>query len=153
MPRSRPRCAAVHGSAAGDPFIIVKPERAYVEELEAPAGNLRIAYTAKPWAPHPLDPEVIKAVEEVASVCEEMGHIVEEASPDADFEKVNAAVMIAFGMAETGISELAAAMGRKISADYLEPLGPGKGTQGRYGQARHGRFDVVTHADAQNSRQ
>ncbi len=112
---------AVHGAEAGDPFIIVSPQRPYVEELKASVGKLRIAYTSEPWAPHPLDPEIVKAVEEVASACEEMGHVVEEASPEVDFEKVNTAVMNAFGMADAGISKQAEAMGRKISADYLEP--------------------------------
>ena len=112
---------AVHGAEVGDPFIIVKPERPYMEELKAPRGKLRIAFTTEPWAPYPLDAEIVKAVEKVASVCEEMGHVVEEASPEVDFEKVNVAVMHAFGMADAGISKFAEAIGRKISADYLEP--------------------------------
>ncbi len=112
---------AVHGAEVGDPFIIVKPERPYMEELKAPYGKLRIAYTTEPWAPYPLDPEIVKAVEKVASVCEEMGHDVEEASPKLDFEKVNTVVMNVFGLADAAIAKFAEAMGREISSDYLEP--------------------------------
>jgi amidase len=112
---------AVHGAEVGDPFIIVKPERPYMEELRAPCGKLRIAYTAEPWAPYPLDLEIVRAVQKVASVCEEMGHDVEEVSPELDFEKVNLVVMNVFGLADAGIAELAEAMGREISSDYLEP--------------------------------
>jgi len=112
---------AVHGAEVGDPFIIVKPERPYMEELKAPFGKLRIAYTAEPWAPYPLDSEIVTAVQKVACVCEEMGHVVEEDSPKLDFEKVNTVVMNVFGLADAGIAELAEAMGREISSAYLEP--------------------------------
>jgi amidase len=112
---------AVHGAAAGDPFIIVKPERPYMDALKAPGGKLRIAFTAEPWAPYRLDPEIVMAVEKVATVCEEMGHAVEQASPELDFEKVNVAVMHAFGLADVGITKFAEAMGREISSEYLEP--------------------------------
>jgi amidase len=112
---------AVHGAAAGDPFVIVQPEQPYIKELGAPCGKLRIAYTTDPWAPYPLDPEVVSAVHRVASVCEEMGHVVEEAAPKLDFKKVNTVVMNIFGLADANISKVAETMGRKINSDYLEP--------------------------------
>ncbi len=112
---------AVHGAEAGDPFIIERPRRPYMQELKAPREKLRIAFTAEAWAPYPLDPEVVKAVEKVALVCEEMGHQVEAASPNLDFEQVNTAVMTGFGLADVGIMASAKAMGREINSDYLEP--------------------------------
>ena len=112
---------AVHGSDVGDPFIIVKPERPYMEELRAPAGNLRIAFTADPWGPYPVDGEIQKTVEKVASVCEDMGHSIEAASPALDFVKVNTVVMNVFGLADAGIAKTAESMGRNLSLDYLEP--------------------------------
>lgn len=112
---------AVHGTEVGDPFIIVKPERTYMEELQAPAGKFRIAFTTDAWAPYPVDAEVKKAVEKVASVCLEMGHSVEADSPPLDFEKVNTVVMNVFGLSDAGIAEMAETMGRELSLDYLEP--------------------------------
>jgi amidase len=112
---------AVHGGEVGDPFIIVKPERSYVEELQAPVGKLRIAFTTEAWAPYPLDTEIINAVQKVAAVCEEMGHAVEADSPALDFIKINTVVMNVFGLADAGIAKIAESMGRDLSLDYLEP--------------------------------
>lgn len=112
---------AVSGAGVGDPFIIVEPKRPYTEEFEAPCGNLRIAYTVEPWADHRLDPEIVKAVHKAASVCEEMGHVVEAAAPRLDLEKANQIVMNVFGLAAAGTAQYARALGKEISLDYLEP--------------------------------
>jgi amidase len=112
---------AVHGAGIGDPFIIVKPERPYMEELNIPTDKLRIAFTADPWGPYPVDPEIIEVVAKVASVCEDMGHSVEMDSPELDFEEVNTVVMNVFGLADVGLAKIAREMGREISPDYLEP--------------------------------
>ena len=112
---------AVHGAEVGDPFIIVKPTRPYLEELNAPGEKLRIAFTTDAWAPYPVDWEIQRAVEKVASVCEEMGHSVESDAPQLDFEKVNSVVMNVFGLADAGLAKSAELMGRAINLDYLEP--------------------------------
>jgi amidase len=112
---------AVHGAGVGDPFIIVKPERPYMEELNVPTGKLRIAFTADPWGPYPVDPEIIEVVAKVASVCEDMGHSVEMDSPELYFEEVNTVVMNVFGLADVGLAKIARKMGREITPDYLEP--------------------------------
>jgi amidase len=112
---------AVHGAQMGDPFIIVKPERPYTGELQAPIRKLRIAFTTDAWGPYPVDGEIQKIVEKTASVCEEMGHRVEVESPPLDFVKVNTAVMNAFGLADADLAEDAEDMGRELSLDYLEP--------------------------------
>jgi len=112
---------AVHGAEVGDPFVIIKPERPYIQELQAPVGNLRIAFTAAAWGPYPVDEEILKAVEKVASVCEDMGHKVEADSPPLDFVKVNTAVMNGFGLSDAGLAEDAESMGRELSLEYLEP--------------------------------
>ena len=112
---------AVHGAAVGDPFIIIKPERSYLEELLIPINKLKIAFTAEAWGPYPVEDEIRQTVEKVAAVCEDMGHDVEINSPPLDFVKVNSAVMNAFGLADAGIAEDAKFMGRELSLEYLEP--------------------------------
>jgi len=82
---------------------------------------LRIAFTAAAWGPYPVDEEILKAVEKVASVCEDMGHKVEADSPPLDFVKVNTAVMNGFGLSDAGLAEDAESMGRELSLEYLEP--------------------------------
>jgi amidase len=112
---------AVHGSGIGDPFVIPKPERPYVEEMRSPLGRLRVAFTKKAWAPYPVDPEIVKTVETVASVCEDMNLLVEEVSPLLDYAKINSVVMNVFGLADRGMARFAEQMGRELSLDYLEP--------------------------------
>ena len=112
---------AVHGAAPGDPFIIVPPQRSYLEELNAAFEKLRIAFTTEPWAPYPVDAEVKKAVEKAACVCQEMGHLVEADSPQLDFLGVNTVLMNVFGLSDAGLAQHAEAMGRELNLDYLEP--------------------------------
>ncbi len=112
---------AVHGAEVGDPFTIVKPTRPYLAELTAPGQKLRIAFTTDAWAPYPVDREIQRAVEKVASVCEEMGHSVESDAPQLDFEKVNWVVMNVFGLADAGLAKFAESMGRELNLNYLEP--------------------------------
>ncbi len=112
---------AVHGAEAGDPFIIVKPERPYMEELQPPAGNLRIAFTTDAWAPYPVDAEIKKTVEKAASVCQAMGHSVQADSPQLDFIKVNTVLMNIFGLSDVGLAKVAEDLGKELSLDYLEP--------------------------------
>ncbi len=112
---------AVHGAAVGDPFIIIKPDRPYLEELEAPLEKMKIAFTAEAWGPDPVDKEIRKAVEKAAAVCEAMGHDLSADSPALDYAKVNTAVMNAFGLADAGLADEAESLGRALNPDYLEP--------------------------------
>jgi len=112
---------AVQGTEAGDPFIIVQPKRPYMEALQAPAQKLRIAFTAEPWAPYPVDAEIKQAVEKVASVCVDMGHSVEADSPQLDFVRVNTVLMNVFGLSDAGLAKFAEDLGKELSLEYLEP--------------------------------
>jgi amidase len=68
-----------------------------------------------------VDPEIQQAVENVAAICEEMGHSVESDAPKVNFEKVNSVVMNVFGLSDAGLAKIAEPMGRELSLDYLEP--------------------------------
>jgi amidase len=115
----------VSGPAAGDPFIITQPVRPYAQEVNAPAEeHLRIAWTANSWQPGGfVDPEVVRCVEQVVSECERAGHELIEASPVFDYEEYLKAVCVAwaFGL-YAGMDMFAAAMGRTISEETLEPV-------------------------------
>lgn len=82
-------CAALldvcEGPAPGDGFEIARPERPYLEELGRPSGRLRIACTSTAWSGVPLDPSIRQALEATAALCEELGHEVEEVSPEFDY--------------------------------------------------------------------
>ena len=114
----------VSGSAPGDPFIITQPVRPYAQEVNVPAERLRIAWTANSWQPDSfVDPEIVRCMEQVVSECERAGHELIEANPVFDYEEYLKAVCVAwaFGL-YAGMDMFAAAMGRTISEETLEPV-------------------------------
>jgi amidase len=114
---------AVHGPGIGDPFIIAPPQRPYLEEISRPLGQLRISFTAKPWSRFPPDPEIVKSVEAIAAKCAAMGHIVEEAAPKYKDESLRKALLHVLALAALkAAQDAAAATGREMNADYLEPM-------------------------------
>ncbi len=114
---------AVGQPGVGDPFVIVQPQRPYLQEVSAPVGRLRIAFTTTPWGAFSIDPGIRTAIEQVAARCEAMGHEVEEATPPLDYEPFLYAncVMWAFGF-DAHLDVVAARLGRKVSLDTLEPV-------------------------------
>lgn len=110
------------GCEPGDPFIIVQPNRPYLEELSQPTGRLRVGVGRTKWGLSDLDPEVLRAIDSTASLLEEMGHSVTEIEPPFKFEEL---AKIMLGLSDLGASSLeiaARAMGRTITADMLEPV-------------------------------
>lgn len=70
---------AMVGHLAGDPYW-ADPEPSYLTALEIPPRRLRVAFTKA--AGVFVDPEVERAVDDVAAGCDDLGHVVEEAGPD-----------------------------------------------------------------------
>jgi amidase len=114
---------AVSMPAAGDPFVIRQPDRPYLEQVGAPAGQLRIGYCTQPWAPYPVHPEIAGCVESIASECEAMGHAVEEACPRYDFDEyIRALTRVWAPSTAAEAIALAERFDREVSLDYLEPV-------------------------------
>ncbi len=112
---------ATHGASPGDPFVIIPPTRAYVEEIGAPVGRLKIAYAKESWTGIAADPEIAEAVERVAALCAELGHEVVEGRPEINAEAYAMATMNAWcGFLAMGVDGLAAATDRVPSLDTLE---------------------------------
>ncbi|RWK47262.1 MAG: amidase [Mesorhizobium sp.] len=108
------------GPHPGDPFIIVQPNRSYVEELSQPTGRLRVGVARTSWGAVSLDPEVLHAVEATATLLQEMGHTVTDMEPP--YEPVDYSSTFCFSPAGIWLEEAARAIGRTISADTLEPV-------------------------------
>jgi amidase len=112
---------AVHGPAVGDPFNIAPPSRSYLEDVTSPPENLKIAFTSTGWDGSKSDPACIEAVEETTKLLESLGHTVEEAAPQFDFEALlNAAVPAWTGWVAGAVETARAQLGREPSADKLE---------------------------------
>jgi amidase len=108
----------------GDPFVIKQPEHPYLQQIDAPVAPLRIAWTTHSWQPGTrVDPEVMRCVEQVASLLAAQGHAVVEDSPLFEYETFLRAICVgwAFGF-DVEIDELAVLMGRRVDHTTLEPV-------------------------------
>ncbi len=115
---------AVRGPGIGDTVIAPAPQRAYLEELGADPGRLRIGLLDV----HPrgdfLHEDCVTAARAAASMLEGLGHIVEPAWPaclaDATLvEKFMALWATQLAMAARDFGET---LGRELTADDMEPV-------------------------------
>lgn len=110
------------GPDLGDPYWPPLPSRPFFQEVGADPGELRVAFTDSLPKGSQLHPDCVEAVREAASLCEALGHRVEEASPDINFDLMNRSFMIVWssGCAST-LEAIARLKGRSLSPDDLEP--------------------------------
>ena len=73
---------AIAGPMPGDPYAAIPPARPYLAEVTTEPGRLRIAFAKAAPTGVSVDPACVAAVEDAATLCEALGHHIEEASPD-----------------------------------------------------------------------
>jgi amidase len=111
---------AAEGPAAGDHFEIDRPRRPYLSELERPCEPLRIGFTGNAWSGVDVDASLASALRRTAELCESLGHRVEEASPEFDYEPyLEAQKIIWWAHTRQDIDSVAAVLGREPSCDNL----------------------------------
>lgn len=113
---------AVMGPAPGEPIPFCSPERPYIVEASREPGKLRIAVCKDRWGPIAYDKVIANETARVAKLCEDAGHIVEQAAPPIDYEQylhvfkriwcIDISAMLDYEAGE---------MGRSISMDTVEP--------------------------------
>ncbi|MER5620135.1 amidase [Streptosporangium sp. NPDC002544] len=110
---------AVGGMAPGDPYTAPRPYRPYREEVGADPGTLRVGLLAT----HPtteLDQEVVDAVQAAGHLLENLGHVVEEAHPEALFQPAEEAQILMPVFQALDLHLWGKAIGRPITADDLD---------------------------------
>ncbi len=114
---------AVAGPAPGDPYWAPPAERAYLDEVGADPGRLRIALQTEAFNGADVDPECAAAARDAARLCESLGHEVEEARLEIDRESFARAtqVIIASSVLEALIAR-SQELGRECRADDVEPM-------------------------------
>jgi Asp-tRNA(Asn)/Glu-tRNA(Gln) amidotransferase A subunit family amidase len=75
---------ATAGPGPGDPYVAPPPARPFLAEVGADPGTLRIAFTSATPNGAPVEAECLRALREVATLCGDLGHRVEEADPKID---------------------------------------------------------------------
>lgn len=114
---------ATSGPDTGDPYPAPPLSRPLVQEVGVDPGKLRIAYTGRAMGGVEVHPDCLKAVDDTARLCRDLGHQVEE-----DFLRLNEEQMIsAFlvlwsaGCAST-LDSLGQGLGRAVGPEDVEPL-------------------------------
>jgi len=113
---------ATHGPAAGDPYCAPAFGGSYLTEHVKAPGTLRIALDTAALTGMPTDPACVAAAQHAARVCESLGHVVEEASPDFDRQAFRVATGVAVSanvanQVDARLTEL----GRSLRDDDIEP--------------------------------
>jgi amidase len=123
---------ATHGAEPGDPYAVPAPLYAYADEIKRKPKKLRIGYATTNLAGQKVHADCIAAVRAVAQTCEDLGHIVEEASPHIEMAVLSEAFMAvwASGLAQQ-VDMIAMLTGTKPSPKTLQGLTLGLYEAGR----------------------
>jgi amidase len=110
------------GPAPGDPYAVPPFERPLAAEVGAPAGKLRVAFTAGSLFGKGTHPECRAAVESATRLLADLGHEVEEARPAFDRElQVRAYLTQIAASVASEIETMGRWVGRKPAPAYFEP--------------------------------
>ena len=82
--RRAPRCG--RRPDVGAPAMIAPFARPLAQEVGAPTGKLRIAWTTTPASGEKIDPECVKAVHETVRTLEGLGHTLIEGGPKYNWD-------------------------------------------------------------------
>jgi amidase len=74
----------VAGAGPGDPYVAPAPARPYRDELGANPRSLRIAFTTVAPNGVKIESGSLEALRDIAKLCADLGHRVEEADPAVD---------------------------------------------------------------------
>lgn len=109
------------GPDPGAPYYPPPPARSFLSEVGNPPGRLRIGFSLHTPRGHDLHPDCRRVVTETARLCEELGHIVEEASPHWGVIEAGSAytTVVNANIART-VADRARELGRPPGPDDLE---------------------------------
>jgi amidase len=114
---------ATSGPDVGDPYWAPPPARPFLQEVGAAPGKLRIAFTTTAATGAEVHPDCVAAVRDVAALCSDLGHEVEEAAPAVDGQMLTQTFITVWsaGCAFT-MDGVALSTGRTATQDQFEPL-------------------------------
>jgi len=110
------------GPGPGEYVPLAKPAEAFLDQVNAAPGRLRIAWSSRLKGSAKPDRACIDAVEQAAQLCAELGHDVEEVTPQISYpEMVEVCFALYIAQTRPGIEAIAAVTGRTPGPDNLEP--------------------------------
>jgi amidase len=114
---------ATAGPDAGDPYWAPPTARPFIQEVGADPGRLRIAFTTSTPRGVKVHADCIRAVEDAATLCADLGHEIVELAPELNGELLTKNFMILWsvGCAWT-IDGFGLATAQAPAKDQFEPL-------------------------------
>ena len=114
---------ATCGPDLGAPYAAAAPSRPYREEVGVDPGRLRVGVSMTSPIGVPTHPDCVAAVLETARLLEQLGHVVEETTPNLEVATLMQAFMVvwAAGVA-ANVDGWALLQGRPPSDGELEPF-------------------------------
>jgi amidase len=79
---------ATHGPAPGDPYYAPPFAGKFADEVGKAPKRLRVALQTRPFSGVAVDPECVAAAEKAAKLMQELGHAVEPAVPEVNWEEL-----------------------------------------------------------------
>jgi amidase len=120
---------AVHGGVPGDPYFAPPPERPYTEEVGADPGRLRIGLTVDAFVEQEVDPRVQESARSAAALLEELGHSVDEetpqvppAEPGSPTDVIESFMTRWQAGQAASLDQFGMLIGRELGPDDVEPL-------------------------------
>jgi len=112
---------ATAGPAAGDPHSAPPPTRPFLDEVTAEPRRLKIGLTTQAFSGTTVHADCIAAAETAGQLCEDLGHIVEEATPTFEAERLDHDYNMLFAVGSSAaIRQRAEALGRALDPDQFE---------------------------------
>ena len=114
---------ATAGPAVGEPYYAPPPNNPFVDELGREPGRLRVAFSDRTPLGEKVHPDCSTAVREAARLLESLGHVVEEARPCYDAERLwhGFTSLMSCGAA-WAMADWARRIGRTPTPDDFEPF-------------------------------
>lgn len=109
------------GPDVGAPNYPPPPVRPFAQEVGAEVGRLRIGFSTEPVVPAPVHADCQAAARAAAALCEELGHHVEDAKPEANGEHyADFFTTIWLAMVAWMIRDWSARTGRTPAPEFFE---------------------------------
>lgn len=114
---------AVAKPLPGDPYPPPHHPGTFRATVDEPPGRLRIAFTTTTALGRAAHPDVAAAVRRAAELCEDLGHVVEEAAPSFDAERGQQAWnAILFAPVVQTVDRRLADLDRDLTDEDIEPF-------------------------------
>lgn len=111
------------GPAPGDPYCGPSFEKTFLEAMQRPPGQLKIAVQRDALNGATVDPDCLSALDDSIALLTDLGHVIEEAVPQYDVARIGAAypLLIAANV-QAAIDQHAEETGNEPDADSIENI-------------------------------